>query len=78
MLSVAAGVEAAQMSWRSKSIPVAAVSLGAWATILWTVAAADEPVSPREMDVWGRFAKGSWKQTRIMSETLDEVVTALA
>jgi hypothetical protein len=33
---------------------------------------AEDPASPRELDVWGRFAKGSWKQTRIISETLDE------
>lgn len=32
----------------------------------------DEPASPRELDVWGRFANGSWKLTRIISETLDE------
>jgi hypothetical protein len=33
---------------------------------------AEEPASARELDVWGRFAKGSWKQTRIISESLDE------
>ena len=33
---------------------------------------ADEAASPRELDVWGRFAKGSWKQTHIISETLDD------
>jgi hypothetical protein len=32
----------------------------------------EEPASPRELDVWGRFAKGSWKLTRMISETLDE------
>ncbi len=36
------------------------------------VAGADETISPRELDVWGRFAIGSWKQTRIVSETIDD------
>ncbi len=35
-------------------------------------ATADEVITPRELDVWGRFAAGSWKQTRIVAETLDE------
>lgn len=60
------------MSGRSKFWPIAAVSLMIWAISLLGVAAAEDPASPREMDVWGRFAKGSWKQTRIVSEALDE------
>ncbi len=33
---------------------------------------AAEELSSREMDVWGRFGVGSWKQTRIVSEALDD------
>src|SRR5690242_11837562 len=47
-----------------------AAALCAW--LVAVSAAAEDAASPREMDVWGRFAKGSWKQTRIVSETLDE------
>jgi hypothetical protein len=59
--------------WR-RELPRAAVfALCAWAALLSAAPPrAEEPASSRELDVWGRFAKGSWKQTRIISETLDE------
>ncbi len=34
--------------------------------------AADDNPTPRELDVWGRFGAGSWKSTRITTETVDE------
>jgi hypothetical protein len=33
---------------------------------------AQEQLSQRELDVWGRFGAGSWTQARIVTETLDE------
>ncbi|HEV2968482.1 MAG TPA: hypothetical protein VGY55_00745 [Pirellulales bacterium] len=50
-----------------------ALAIGAWAGLCAAAPSrAEEPASPRELDVWGRFAAGSWKQTRIISETLDD------
>jgi len=46
-------------------------AVGIWPVPAAEQAPADDTPSPREMDVWGRFGAGSWKQTRITSETLD-------
>jgi hypothetical protein len=60
-------------SVRLKLQPAVMLTVCACATIVATGAArGDEPASPRELDVWGRFAKGSWKLMRIVAETLDE------
>ncbi len=58
-------------SWRPTMRLAAAIALCAWLAAA-SPARAEDAASPREIDVWGRFAKGSWKQTRIVSETLDE------
>lgn len=34
-------------------------------------AQSDDAISPREVDVWGRFAAGSWKQTHVVTESID-------
>jgi len=31
----------------------------------------DDTPTPRELDVWGRFAAGSWKQTHVVTESID-------
>jgi hypothetical protein len=31
----------------------------------------DDSPTPRELDVWGRFAAGSWKQTHVVTEVVD-------
>jgi hypothetical protein len=47
--------------------------------VAWILAAAagiahaqsDDAPTPRELDVWGRFAAGSWKQSHIVTEAID-------
>ncbi len=43
-----------------------------WAACCGTLhAQTDDTLTPREADVWGRFAAGSWKQTRVATESID-------
>src|ERR1700676_2682603 len=65
----------ATRSWlvASKSLCAAATALLALCASLSAPAARGQDLpSPRELDVWGRFGAGSWKQVHIVTETLDE------
>jgi hypothetical protein len=58
-------------TWRRLSFGIFAVAL-VWAACTGGARAqsADSP-TPREIDVWGRFAAGSWKQAHVVTEVLD-------
>jgi hypothetical protein len=58
-------------TWRRLCIGICAV---AW---IWAAGAGsahaqtDDAPTPRELDVWGRFAAGSWKQAHVVTEAID-------
>lgn len=58
-------------TWRQIGIGVCAAACILAACAGAARAQSDDAPTPRELDVWGRFAAGSWKQTHVVTESLD-------
>jgi hypothetical protein len=57
-------------TWRRLCLGLCAVAW-VWAVAGGARAQSDDAPTPRELDVWGRFAAGSWKQTHVVTEAID-------
>ncbi|HEX3998052.1 MAG TPA: hypothetical protein VHX65_05840 [Pirellulales bacterium] len=58
-------------TWRRLVLGLCAAACG-WAVCVGAAhAQTDDAPTLRELDVWGRFAAGSWKQTHVVTEVLD-------
>lgn len=58
-------------TWRQLWLGFCAVTWIWVISVGTTHAQTEDAPTPRELDVWGRFAAGSWKQTHVVTEALD-------